>query len=148
MFQTSVAIRNLSLEAAAVAIGGGVLRIYDDSGSIPANPEDAIVGSQIICVVSLNATGAGISFETSASGGLIVKKTTETWRGIYIGNGNLLFYRYELLGDTQGADPTAIRFQGTIGLLNEDLNVSQMVRAIGEEQRVDSYVVGQPAHGS
>ena len=148
MFKASVELRNDLLEAMATGMNGGVLKMYDDTGSVPINASDAIGTSVLMVTVSLNDTGSGISFETDAASGVIQKKTTETWLGTLIASGTYSFFRFVSLTDDGSEDLTAKRLQGNIGLINSDINVSSMTKTVGNEQRIDSFVVGMPASAS
>ena len=148
MFKPSVELRNVLLEAMAAAVNGFVMKIYDNSGSVPTNAKDAVGSSVLLVTISLNGAGGGISFETDAVNGIISKKTTESWRGTMVATGVAAFYRMVSLTDNGTEQATAIRLQGSVAALNADLNIADVNLVSGEEQRVDAYAVGLPASAS
>lgn len=54
--KTSIASRNLALDAAFNVLNGGFLRLYD--GTQPTDPDTALSGNTLLAELSLNATFA------------------------------------------------------------------------------------------
>lgn len=96
----------------------GFIKIYD--GTPPASADAAATGT-LLCTVSNNSTGTGITFETAASGGVIAKKSSETWSGVNAASGTASYYRLVAAGDTGALSTTEARVQGTIGTGGTDM---------------------------
>lgn len=98
----------------------GFLKIY--AGTAPASADAAVTGT-LLCTVSNNSTGTGLTFDPSASGGTLPKKTGETWSGINGAAGTATHFRLVAAGDTGVLSTTEARVQGTIGIGGTDMVV-------------------------
>jgi len=147
MFKIGLPNRTAACQALIDAFSTMEMRIYDDSGVVPTNPGDAIGSAVLLAVITVDDDDTPVTFEAAASG-LIQKATDEEWIGTFVASGTKSFYRIVEQDDADDADTTKPRIQGEIGLLGADLNVSSLSAVIGEEQRIDSFIVGQPAYGS
>ena len=133
------------------ALDGTVIKIYGDAVSqaaanalIPATADAAIGSATLLSTISVGGAGTGITFEGTPVNGAIVKTAAETWLGTNGNSGYAAFYRIELASDTGALSTTAIRAQGTVGQLNTDLIIAAAYMTSGQEQRIDSYVIGIP----
>lgn len=100
----------------------GFIKVY--SGTPPATADAAIGGGNtLLCTVSNNSTGTGLTFEASASGGVLAKNSGETWSGVNAASGTATFYRLVSASDTGASSTTEQRVQGTIGTGGADMNV-------------------------
>lgn len=66
-------------------LDGGKLFIYD--GTPPASVEDALSGNNLIATITNSSTSTGLTFESTASDGILAKKATETWSGVVSNSG-------------------------------------------------------------
>ena len=117
-------------------LGGGVIKLY--GGPVPADA-DAVASSDLLCTISLNDTGAGLSFEASATGGVITKSAGEVWKGTTVLTGIATHYRFVASGDTGAASTSEPRLQGTVGMAGADLNLSNTSLISGAVQTIDYY---------
>lgn len=144
-FLVSTALRNALLATAGLddSLNGGVIRMY--TGTVPATADASIGTATLKCTISLNDTGVGINFEATPVSGVLAKSSSEVWLGTVVAAGDYSFYRFSSLTDDGSESTTEKRLQGTIGVLNADLLVADLAKAIGEEQRIDTFYVGMPA---
>lgn len=98
----------------------GFIKAY--SGSAPATADAAVTGT-LICTVSNNSTGTGLTFAASASGGTIAKNGAETWSGVNGASGTVTHFRLVAAGDDGTLSTTQARIQGTIGTGGTDMVV-------------------------
>lgn len=91
----------------------GAAKLFIYGGAIPATA-DAALGAAVLLVTVANA-GAEVNFDTTAAGGFLAKKPSETWTANGAANGTATFYRYQFTGDTGALSTTNKRIQGTIG---------------------------------
>jgi len=144
-FKVSTGLRNhlMAGDDLAAGLNGGVVRMY--SGAVPATADAAIGSAVLMSTVSVNGTGTGLTFDPTATNGIIAKATDEVWLGTLVAGGTYSFYRFSSIADAGGESTTEKRVQGIIGLATGDLLVSTLVKSIGDEQRIDSYFIGMPS---
>lgn len=130
---------------------GLVMKIYGDATSqaaadalIPTTRDAAIGSATLLCTISVDGDGTVLSFDTTPVNGAIYKTSTETWVGTNVASGYPSFYRMETAADDGSLSTSAPRLQGTVGQLNADLIIAATYLVSGQEQRVDSYLVGIP----
>lgn len=102
---------------------GAVLRIYAGYGpdSIPETADASNGGSLLITLTSDGVADAGLNFEDPV-GGIISKESGVAWMTNAIENsGNCTYFRLEMPDDNGMESDTAIRVQGTCGLVNADM---------------------------
>ena len=77
----STGLRNGMLDSAdfKTQMDGGLIKVYD--GTVPATADAALAGNTLLCTFSLNSTGSGINFDTTATGDTIAKAPAEVWAG-------------------------------------------------------------------
>lgn len=148
--ELSISDRNAALEAVATNHADHVIRVYDDSGTTPASPSDAIDGASVLLGTFTESDdgSTGLNMEATAANGVLVKDTGEVWKSTLVASGTPAFYRYSALSDTGGSSTTEPRVQGTVGLVNADLLVSSLSWVSGDEKTIDSYAWGQPEEAS
>lgn len=152
MISTGVQTHLLTTGDLESAVNGLVFKIYGDATSqsaadalIPDSANDAIGSATLLCTVSVDGLGTGVAFDTTPIDGALYKDATETWKGTNVASGYPSFYRLELSTDDGTESTTAIRFQGTVGILpTKDLVVASSYLTTGEEQRIDNYLIGLP----
>lgn len=123
-------------------VDGGVIFIF--SGTPPATADAALAGNTLLCTISNNAAGTGITMAAAAAGGVLGKNTAEIWRGQIVANGTATFYRFAPIADDGLLSTTAKRVQGTVGALNADLIFSNVNFVSGNYRQIDNYNVAQP----
>lgn len=91
------------------AMALGKIEIYE--GTVPASVEDAITTQTVLCTVTNNSTATGLTFASSASGGVLSKTVAETWSGLVSNAGadTASFFRYKNASNQ-------VLMQGPIGL--------------------------------
>lgn len=144
--QISTALRNHIAVDGSVrgALNGLVIKLY--SGTVPSSADAAISGdSTLLCTISTDGSGAGLNFETSASGGVLTKASADTWEGTVAETGTATYYRFCTTGDSEGSSTSAIRVQGTVGTVNSDLLLSSTGLTSSAVQRLGYYSLTIPA---
>lgn len=120
---------------------GLVCTLY--SGKAPDTADAAIdPDSLVLCTVTVDGNGNGVSFESDVSGGTLSKSTSEVWKGWVQNSGTATFFRLQGMNDTGEASTSLIRLQGTAALLNADLNASSTSLVSGEDFKINSCVLG------
>ena len=147
MFKISTALANHIAVSGSLkgALDGFVVRVY--SGPEPAIANAAIAASPtnvLLCTLSVDDTGTGGTFDGTPTNGILSKTSTETWIGEIIANGTATFFRMVDPSDTGAESLLLNRIQGSVGLVNADFLVRDVVFVQGEEQRVDSCNIGIP----
>lgn len=125
-------------------IDGSLVKIY--SGTAPASADDAVPGgATLLCVVSVNGAGTGVTFEASAQAGLLLKTAAEQWEGDNVATGTASWFRLVKTADDGSASTSAIRLQGSVALAGGDLNLTSTSLTSGATQNVDYFSVLMPA---
>lgn len=144
MAKLSAGLRDHILVTGSLKSGldGGAIYIY--SGTPPATADAALAGNTLLCVISNNAAGTGISMDAAAASGVLGKNAGEVWRGQVLATDTATFYRFAGLADDGLASATALRVQGTVGVLNADLIFSNVNFVAGNYRQIDNYNVALP----
>ena len=124
------------------ALDGGVIRIY--AGTMPATANADSSSLTVLCTISLDATGTGVTWGSTVTAGILSKNTTEVWRGLIDNTGTATFFRFMAISDTGAASTTDKRVQGTIGLVGADLNFSNVSLVAGDYRVIGSLNVTLP----
>ncbi len=124
------------------ALDGGVIRIY--AGTMPATADADSSSLTVLCTISLDATGTGLTWGSTVTAGILSKNTTEVWRGLIANTGTATFFRFMAISDTGAASTTDKRVQGTIGLVGADLNFSNVNLVAGNYRVIGSLNVTLP----
>lgn len=124
-------------------IGGSLIRIY--SGTPPSDADSSIGAAVLLSEISAGGTGAGVTFESLAPGGVLSKTASETWMGTNVASGTASFFRMVLPSDTGGASATAIRMQGTVAQIAADLELSNAALVSGAPLALNSASFTIPA---
>ena len=135
----STGLRNYMLASGSfkAALAGTVLRIYD--GAAPASADESIGSAVLLCTISVDGDGTGVTLDATASGGVIVKNPSEVWTGDVTTTGTASFFRMEFAADTGAFSTSAVRMQGTVGLVGADLNFSSINLAPGDARRINYF---------
>lgn len=123
-------------------VDGGVIRIYD--GAVPATADAALSGNTLLCTVSNNSAGTGITMSATSASGVLGKNTAEVWSGLIVANGTATFYRFSPLADDFLLSTTTKRVQGTVATAGADLNFSSVAFVSGNSKSIDTYDIAQP----
>lgn len=146
MSTISTGLRNHLMTAGSFKGGldGSVINIY--SGSAPGSPDDAVPSAAtLLCTVSVNGDGTGVTFEASATPGLLLKAAAEQWQGANSATDTATWFRLVKVADDGSASTTALRLQGTVALNGADLNLTTTALVSGATQTVDYFSVLMPA---
>ena len=135
----STGLRNYMLASGSfkAALAGTVLRIY--GGAAPASADESIGSAVLLCTISVDGDGTGVTLDATASGGVIVKNPSEVWAGDVTTSGTATFFRMEFAADTGAFSTSAVRMQGTVGLVGADLNFSSINLATGDARRINYF---------
>ena len=123
-------------------LDGGVLKIY--AGAMPATADADSSALTVLCTISRDAAGTGITFGSTVTGGVLTKNTSEIWRGLIGASGTATFFRFMSIGDTGTLSTSAKRVQGTVGVVGADLNFSNITFVSGNYKVIDSLNVTLP----
>ena len=124
------------------ALNLGSIKIY--SGTPPVDADAAIgVGNTLLCTISVNSTGTGITLDTPASG-VITKNSSEVWSGVNAASGAASFFRHVGSSDNGTQSASQPRIQGTVGLSGSNLNISNTALTAGATQTIDYYTIALP----
>lgn len=145
--KVSTGLRNAMLDTGSMkgTMDGGKIQIY--SGTPPVNADDAIGSAgtnNLLCEITLNGTGSGINFDTSAAGGILSKAPAEVWKGTNVASGTASFYRHVATGDDGTLSTTQPRLQGDIGTAAKEMNLTSVGLTASAEQNLDHYSVALP----
>lgn len=124
------------------ALDGGVIRIY--AGTMPATADADSSSLTVLCTISLDATGTGLTWGSTVTAGILSKNTAEIWRGLIGTTGTATFFRNMAISDTGALSTTAKRVQGTVGLVGADLNFSNVNLVAGNYRVIGSLNVTLP----
>ncbi len=143
-FQVSTGLRNYMLDTGAfkTAMDLGFLRIYE--GTVPADADAALAPATILCDLTVDGLGTGLTWDAAAVSGIIAKATAETWQGQNSDSGTATFFRFVQPADDGLADPTQLRVQGLVGLVGAELNLSSVTLTVGAVQTVNHFNVALP----
>ncbi|MDX9716279.1 MAG: hypothetical protein RBT67_02795 [Thauera sp.] len=142
--KSSTGLRNgvLSVGSVKSQLDGGEIRIY--SGTPPASADDAIGTATLLCTITNNSTGTGVTFDAAATNGVLVKTPAEVWSGVNVASGTASFYRLVTQADDGSLSTTLPRVQGDVGVAGAALNLSSTTLTSGATQTVDYYSLAQP----
>jgi len=143
-FQVSTGLRNYMLDTGAfkTAMDLGFLKIYE--GTVPADADAALDTAGLLCTLSVDGLGTGLTWEATAVSGIISKTAAETWQGQNSDSGTATFFRFVQPADTGTAAPAELRVQGLIGLVGAELNLSSITLTVGAVQTVNHFNVALP----
>ncbi len=141
--KASTGLRTLLLGTSSLKTifdAGSEIRIY--SGPAPASADDAIGAATLL--VTILAAGDPITFG-AAAGGILPKNPSEVWSGVNVATGTPTFYRHVLTADDGSASSSAPRYQGSVGVVGADMNLTASTLTSGATQTLDYHAVALPA---
>lgn len=116
---------------------GSEIRIY--AGAVPPSADNSIGAATLLVTIKNGASG--ITFDTTAVGGILQKNPAETWDGTIGATGTPTFYRHVLAADDDAVSATAPRYQGTVAIVGADMNVTNGTFTSGAVQGIDYHAV-------
>ena len=119
----------------------GFVRIY--SGTQPTSADDAPGATTLVTLYS-DGAAAGLSFN-DASGGVIPKKSTETWSGIAVSTGTAGWFRLFAPGDALGSSSIDERIDGACATSGAQMNMSSTTITQDAVQTVSTFQLTLPA---
>ena len=143
-FKISTGLRNHLLTGGSLKDGLDVMVVRIYSGAVPTSADDSVGSAVLLCVLSKNGGGTGVTFEDSPVAGVLSKDDAEEWYGEIVESGTASFFRGSAITDAGGSSTTELRIQGTVGLVGADFLVRDVVFVEGDEQRADSCNIGMP----
>lgn len=150
MLKRSTALANAVMVTGSLRslITGGFLYFF--SGPVPDTADEAIDGAAaLVGKVTESGDGTtGLTFESVATNGVLVKETTEQWKTTYVATDDITFFRFGVgADDCEGVAhaTTGHRLQGTVG---EDMSFDCMLTnasaVTGEELVLDAFQIQFP----
>ena len=136
----STGLRNQMLSGdslKALFDAGSEIRIY--SGAVPSSADNSIGAATLLCTIKNGASG--ITFDTAAANGILLKNPAEVWEGNNVATGTATFYRHVLAADDDAVSATAPRYQGTVGIVGADMNLTNTSLVNGVVQGIDYHAV-------
>lgn len=115
---------------------GSEFRLY--AGLVPGNAGDSIGAATLLCTIKNGASG--VTFDGTTPG-VLLKPAAETWSGTNVASGTPSFYRLVKPEDTGAASTSAVRVQGSVGVVGADLNISAGTLVAGAPQSISYYAV-------
>lgn len=122
--------------------GVSEIRIY--SGTVPADSDAATTGATLLVTIKKDGTD-GISFAASPAGGVLAKNPSEIWNGAVAASGTPAFFRHVVTGDTDGDSTAALRYQGSVGVVGAEINLTSASLVLGENAALNYYQFAWPA---
>lgn len=116
---------------------GSEFRIY--AGIVPAASDDSIGAATLLCTVKNGASG--VTFDITTAPGVALKPSGETWSGTNAASGTPSFYRLVQSADDGTSSATAVRVQGSVGIVGADMNISSGALVSGAPQSITYYAV-------
>lgn len=140
----STGLRNKMLATGSFKsiMDGSFLKIY--GGAIPATADAPLGAATLLCTISNNSTGTGVTFDGTPAGGVIVKTPSEVWSGVNAATGTATFYRLVTASDDGSDSATQARVQGTVGTAGADGNISSTALVSAAPQTADYYSLALP----
>lgn len=124
-------------------LNGSTIKIY--GGTVPASADDDIGSATLLCTVSVGGDGTGVTFESTAPGGVLTKTAAETWQGTNVASGTATFFRISPPSDPGTASSTVVRGQGTVGVLAADMELASVELTNGAPLAINSAAFTIPA---
>jgi hypothetical protein len=135
-YQLSDGLRNKILDTGSYSSIFNLCFIKIYGGGVPASA-NAAESATLLCTVSNNSTGTGLTWDPAA-GGTISKKSSEVWSGL-CSAGTATHFRLVAAGDTGALSTTQARVQGLVGTVGSDMNLASVALTGGATQNIDTY---------
>lgn len=143
-FKFSTGFRNAVLVtgSAKAALDGGLVKIY--AGTAPVTADDSLGAATLLCTISDNGAGGGLTFDAAASDGVMQKTAAQTWKGTNVASGVAAFFRYVGAADDGTLSTTQARIQGTVAIAGGDMNLASTTLTATLEQVIDYFALAFP----
>lgn len=143
-FHVSTGLRNKMLDTGSfrTTMNLGFIKIYN--GTVPATADAALSGNTLLCVISNNSSGTGLTMDTNAAAGVLAKAVAEVWSGVNVATGTATFFRHVAVGDDGTLSITQDRTQGSVATFGAELNLTSTTLTNGATQTIDFYVASLP----
>lgn len=117
-----------------------VMCIY--SGRQPVSADDSEVGVLLAEITidggGFTAGGTGLNFK-EAVGGLLEKEDAEVWKGLYLEESSLGWFRLYDNDKVEGASLDAKRLDGSIGTSRSDIIVNTVKTTVGGSMSFETF---------
>lgn len=121
----------------------GFINIY--AGTVPADADAALGGATLLCTISNNSTGTGLTLESAvAAAGVAEKTIAEVWSGVNAATGTASFFRYVAPADDGTLSTSQPRIQGSVGVSGAELNLSSTSLTSAATQTIDFFNLALP----
>ncbi len=128
-------------------LNNGIIAFY--SGSPPTTADAAETGTKLI---EFTVDGGTFTASHPANGlelgtatlNVVVKSSSQTWKGTAIATGSAQYYRFYSNDFTTGSSTTAERLQGTVGVGTGDMRLSSTDITSGNTITLDSFSITLP----
>lgn len=137
----SAGLREHILGSVLDALSDSEIRLY--SGATPAASDDSIGASTILCKVRLGGASA-LDWEVNPQKAL-AKPAGSSWVGENLATGNATYFRIVSVTDGDNASSSAIRIQGSVGIVDADLNLDSTALMAGIDTPIKSFTIGMYA---
>lgn len=121
----------------------GYIKIY--TGSQPVNADAVETGTLLVTITDnggTHNTGTGVNglqFNDDAASGRLSKLTGQVWKGSPAASGNAGWFRFYAQEGVEGANSTAVRFDGAVGLSGAELVVPTLAIATGTDFIITAF---------
>lgn len=141
----STGLRSGTLSTGSVKslLDGGFIDIY--RGEVPNTADDALGSAELMCRISVDGLGAGLTLSPTATNAVLTKVAEEVWIGEKLLTGTPTFFRFVAAADDGTASQTAPRIQGRVGLAGAQMNLSNINFIVGATQTIDHFAFAIPA---
>lgn len=140
----STGLRNKMLDTGSLkaSLNLGFIKIY--AGTEPVTADASLGSATLLCTISNNSTGTGLTMDAAAVAGVLLKNPAEVWSGVNANTGAASFYRHVAPGDTGASSVTEARLQGSIAVAGSDMNLSNLALVAAAPQTLDYYACALP----
>ena len=132
----------------ADALLNGVIYLF--AGTQPSDADQDESSYTLICIISdggatftPGSPTAGINLDV-ASGGIVYKSTSETWKGTNLVAGKIGWGRFYANDRTQGASTTSVRFDFAVSQSGAELTLGSTDAEAGGETTISEFEVRLP----
>ena len=142
----STGLRNAMLDSSSLkgAMDGSVIRLY--AGNEPSTADAALDSATLLCEVSVNGDGTGVTLAASAQNAAITKNPNESWFGEVLTSGTATFFRMVIPANDDGTlSTTQQRIQGTVAAAGGDAYIANPSIVQGESQSLDYLTFALPS---
>jgi hypothetical protein len=144
MLKFSTGLRNHMLVTGSFKNAMDLCTLKFYAGTVPDTADAALGGATLLSTITNDATATGLTWEATATDGVLSKTISEIWRGVNVADGTATFFRLETSADDGTASTTQKRVQGTVAKVNADLMISDPLLVSAASQDVDNGLITLP----